>query len=53
MKNVDRWFILSGLHASDRRPRGRRLALVGMLTFLANYFLNEFSQPSVSAREKV
>ena len=32
---------------------GSLLVLVGMLTLLANYFLNEFSQPSVSAREKV
>jgi hypothetical protein len=41
--------------ASDRWPRGRRLAARArrMLTLLANYFLNEFSQPSVPAREKV
>jgi len=32
---------------------GSLLVLVGMLTLLANYFLNEFSQPSVPAREKV
>jgi hypothetical protein len=31
---------------------GSLLVLVGILTFLANYYLNEFSQPTASAREK-
>jgi cbb3-type cytochrome oxidase subunit 1 len=31
---------------------GSLLVLVGILTFIANYYLNEFSQPTASALEK-